>query len=278
MPMDFEERTDNFRQALKLLRNPPSYFPIELAVCHVSSLIGLQEGILVNPAMPMDEDQQVRDAATIVLVRDAEDGPRILLGQRGQHAVFMPNKYVFPGGRVDESDAQVALVDRPAPECLHRLAIRAPEGIVEPLLACAIRELWEETGLRLARKEDRTRGPVPANWRSFCAGGYRPSASGLAFLYRAITPPGRTRRFDARFLVGLIDRISLAGDPDDFGDASDELRHLHWVPLSEAQRLDLPSITRLVLATLEDFLAGNSLPDAVPFRYTENGRHMIEHI
>jgi len=53
--------------------------------------------LVANPATP-------RDAATLILYRLTSDGPRILMGCRSEGHDFMPNKYVFPGGRVDEED------------------------------------------------------------------------------------------------------------------------------------------------------------------------------
>jgi 8-oxo-dGTP pyrophosphatase MutT (NUDIX family) len=81
-------------------------------------------------------------------------------------------------------------------------------------------------------------------------------------LFRAITPPGRPRRFDARFF--LVPASEVFGDSDDFSAASDELSHLHWVALAEAQRLDLPFITEVVLAEVARYLRDGAEP-GIPF-------------
>lgn len=201
----------------------------------------------------------VRDAATILLVRDAGGAPAVLMGQRGKSAAFMPDKFVFPGGAVDKTDGLVPLA-APLPEPCHSRAGATGSGATA-LAAAAIRELWEETGLILG-----TRAPwedAPRDWRDFAATGHRPDASGLRFVFRAITPPGRPRRFDARFFLG--DAARIAGDPDDFSRASDELRHLQWVPLAEARRFDLPFITEVVLAEIAARLPDLEPPGSVPF-------------
>lgn len=187
-------------------------------------------------------DVPIRDAATIILVRQTKGARHVLMGQRGAKAAFMPSKFVFPGGAVDASDAEVAL--HAASPCDARLREESPD-ITHALSAAAIRELWEETGLALG-----VPGPWSAapGWEGFASRGLVPDASQLRFVFRAITPPGRPRRFDARFFLAPVEAIH--GDPDDFSAASDELSHLQWVPLAEARSLDLPFITEVVLAEL----------------------------
>jgi hypothetical protein len=48
-----------------------------------------------------------RDAATLILVRMKGRTPEVLMGCRAAKSAFMPNRYVFPGGRVDKADAHV---------------------------------------------------------------------------------------------------------------------------------------------------------------------------
>ncbi len=204
----------------------------------------------------------LRDAATlIVLRRDLGTGPAVLMGMRGAGAAFMPSKYVFPGGALDAADAGIPLA-RPLPEAsARRLAQDAPAGIGPALAVAAIRELWEETGLMLGTPG--TWQSPPPDWESFAATGHCPSAAGLQFVFRAITPPGRPRRFDARFF--LLDAAELASDLDDFSRACDELSHLHWVPMAEARALNLPFITEVVLAEVQAQLAEGSPPASIPF-------------
>ena len=186
--------------------------------------------------------EMVRPAATVILWRNGSDGPQVLMGQRGEGAVFMPSKFVFPGGRVDPEDHAAARPGFLSSDCARRLMLMVPNDApaAEVLVAAALRELTEATGLNLASME-------------------HPS---LRFIFRAITPPGRTRRFDARFLLAHAD--SLGGDGNDFAAASGELQHLRWLPLPEARALDLPFITEVVLAEVAALVAGGDQP-GVPF-------------
>jgi len=203
----------------------------------------------------------IRDAATVLLIRDAGTAPRVLMGQRGAKAAFMPNKFVFPGGAVDVADAAIPL-GAPLPEICHaRLTEHAAGPSAGALAAAAIRELWEETGLVLGQPG--AWPDPPADWANFAATGARPDASGLSFVFRAITPPGRPRRFDARFF--LADAAHVQGDLDDFSRASDELSHLQWIPLAEARSFNLPFITEVVLAEITARLPDLGPPPSVPF-------------
>ena len=181
------------------------------------------------------KDIPIKDAATVLLIRGHGDARSVLMGQRGRNAVFMPGKFVFPGGGVEAGDLTAPSTARLSMDCNRRLGLEAPPDVACALPMAALRELTEETGL-----------------------GLKPDAS-LRFAFRAVTPPARPRRFDARFFV--VDAGEIAGDPDDFSRAEGELSHLQWVPLAAARDFDLPFVTRIVLAevTLTD------LPNYVPF-------------
>jgi 8-oxo-dGTP pyrophosphatase MutT (NUDIX family) len=208
--------------------------------------------------------EPIRHAATVILARNSAEGPEVLMGQRGAAAAFMPSKFVFPGGSVDPADAAVPLSRPLDPQCARRLATDAP-GAPAPaaFVATAIRELWEEAGLVLGEAGSWQR-PPPAGWEALAERGIMPSGARLSFVFRAITPPGRTRRFDARFF--LADAGAVAGDPADFSRASDELSHLHWIPVHRARELDLPFITEVVLAEVGRLVGREGPPEGgVPF-------------
>lgn len=213
----------------------------------------------------------LRDAATLILVRGTGPEARVLMGQRGANAAFMPSKYVFPGGAVDPVDDVTLGSELPAGS-VARLQQNSDRP-ANVLAAAAIRELWEETGLLLGAPS--IWPDAPQGWRSFAATGHRPAGGALTFMFRAITPEGRPRRFDARFF--MADADALISDPDDFSRAEDELSHLHWVPLKEARALDLPFITEIVLAEVEAHLSGDA-PQAVPFFHHKDGRHFVDRI
>lgn len=215
---------------------------------------------------------QIRDAATVIVTRHASD-PEVLMGMRGASAAFMPEKFVFPGGAMDSGDALVPLARPLAEADARRLAALAPEGIAPALAAAALRELWEETGQILGRP-----GPwpaPPADWAGFAAAGQVPDAGALRFVFRAVTPPGRPRRFDARFF--LANAADLAGDPDDFTAACDELSDLQWIPIREARRFNLPFITEVVLAEVARILVEGP-PESVPFFDNSGPRSVFRRI
>ncbi|RDC68036.1 NUDIX domain-containing protein [Rhodovulum sp. 12E13] len=203
----------------------------------------------------------IRDAATVILWRTGAEGPEVLMGTRGAAAAFMPNKVVFPGGAVDPADAHVPLAGLPGAACLRRLADAPRAGVAlhpEALLAAAIREVWEETGLLLGSPG--AWEPPHPDWHAFAVTGHRPDAAAFRFVFRAVTPPGRPRRFDARFF--LVPAAAVVGDADDFSRAAEELSHLHWIPLARVRAHDLPFITEVVLGEIAPLLAAGGAAQA----------------
>ena len=121
----------------------------------------------------------IRNASTVIALRDRIKDPHVLMGQRGAQAAFMPNKFVFPGGAVDAADAAVPLA-KPLPDiCAQRLREDSEGDLSHALAIAAIRELWEETGLILG-DPGTWAGDVPKDWQTYATTGHVPSGSGLA--------------------------------------------------------------------------------------------------
>jgi 8-oxo-dGTP pyrophosphatase MutT (NUDIX family) len=214
------------------------------------------------------EKTEIKNAATVILLRGSQKNPEVLMGQRGKNASFMPNKFVFPGGALDPGDSEIDFNGDIPTKCIEKLRLKADPSLAKPLIAAGIRELWEETGLILGSKLKTKMDSIPKNWKDFFALGYQPSADNIEFVFRAITPPGRTRRFDARFF--LLSSDNIKGDLDDFSKASGELSHLQWIELNSTQNLDLPFITEIVLSEVLSKLKGNR-NNGIPFYYHESG-------
>lgn len=210
-----------------------------------------------------------RDAATLVLVRNAKDVPEVLMGRRASGHVFMASKWVFPGGRIDRSDFNMASATEVRADTLARLTREMPLHRARALALTAVRETFEETGLMLARPASPLPGAGP--WREFRAFGALPDLGALTYIARAITPPGRTRRFDARFF--LADASALLHPEPTSG--SGELDEIAWLPLNEARSLDLPAITRFVLGEVTERLMTPRRP--LSFVRMVRGQHVVDH-
>ena len=108
------------------------------------------------------------------------------------------------------------------------------------------------------------------------AAGLLPAAGALDFVFRAITPDGRPRRFDARFF--LVDAAELVGDLDDFSRACDELSELQWIPLPETRSFNLPFVTEVVLGEISRAVREGGRPASVPFFDNRTARSVFSRI
>lgn len=174
---------------------------------------------------PIDYDPQtvpVRQAATVMLVRDGADGVEVAMLRRSLTASFVGGAYVFPGGAVDPQDAAPAALERV--RGIDDATASALLGMTTGGLAywiAAARESFEEAGLLVA--EDAAGRPLSLHddatverfivHRSDVHAGRRPFADVLVeedlFIPAArihpwshwVTPIGPPRRFDTRFFV-----------------------------------------------------------------------------
>jgi 8-oxo-dGTP pyrophosphatase MutT (NUDIX family) len=205
----------------------------------------------------------IRDAATIILTRRMGGVPHVLMGQRGAAAAFMPSRFVFPGGVVDPGDLGVWEGEPDDAETRFRLAVGTPPKIARALPFTALRELWEEAGISIGRPHPDAAGmPVPEVWRGFFALGLKPDVTTLRLVFRAITPVGRPRRFDARFFLADADALGIA-EAETAGDG--ELSCLDWLAIDRARTLPLPFITGIVMSELEARFREPEANHPVPF-------------
>ena len=173
------------------------------------------------------------------------------MGRRRPRAAFLPNVYVFPGGRTDRDDARAPPGVGLRPEVEEKLKRRCTGSPAMALAVAALRETFEETGLLLCGAPDQR--PIIGNapiWRAYEAAGLAPDFGRLDYIARAITPPGSNRRFNTRFFVARGDdahgRLLRDG----------ELLDLHWVRLADAARaLEIVDVTAFVLREAASHLA-----------------------
>ena len=218
------------------------------------------------------------DAATLILIDRTTSTPKVLLGKRHHGHKFMPGKFVFPGGRVESHDRTMPVASPLDPQAEKKLMQRVARPSAQKaraLALAAIRETFEETGLLLGARREPAAPPPDGPWREFAQAGFYPDLSALHFIARAITPPGRPRRFDTRFFS--VDARAVAHRVEDVVHAEAELVELTWLPIVEARELDLPTITGVILQELLDRVAagfGHDLP--VPFYRMQRGTFLRE--
>lgn len=152
----------------------------------------------------------------------------MLMGMRGAKHRFMPNRLVFPGGRVDRADLTAPFATPLSPATERALRKKSNPTLARGLAIAAARELLEETGLSL---------------------GHPPRLDGLHYLARAVTPPGSPMRFNARFL--MVEERHVTGELGGDG----ELEGLRFYGMAEALALELALPTRRVLERLKWWLA-----------------------
>jgi 8-oxo-dGTP pyrophosphatase MutT (NUDIX family) len=174
----------------------------------------------------------VRDAATVVLLRDGAAGLEAWLLTRRAELLFAAGMSVFPGGRVDAGDAQLPIAGDLS-GLAERLGCDLPTAAA--LVGAAVRETFEETGVLLtvpAADLTAERGEVEAGRRGFAellrAHSLRVDAAALRPWARWVTPAGEVRRYDTRFFVGALPDGAVAQD------VTTESSTAGWVPLATA--------------------------------------------
>ena len=203
-----------------------------------------------------------RDASTLIILDRTGPEPRVLMGRRHENHKFMPGLFVFPGGRVDRFDGSVPAASELHPvvqgKIVDTLKRRPTTRRARALALAAIRETYEEAGLLLGVQDEEGFDARHPDWKAFASHGVRPDLAPFRLIARAITPPGRNRRFDAWFFAVDADAIAHRLDAGPSG----ELQDLHWLTLQETEKLELPVITNTVLNELAKRLEDD--PDLSP--------------
>jgi 8-oxo-dGTP pyrophosphatase MutT (NUDIX family) len=217
---------------------------------------------------------QVRDAATVVLLRDHADGLQAWLLTRVRQMVFAAGMSVFPGGRVDPAD-----VDLPfEPGAEHAVATRfgCDGRQARALLGAAVRETFEETGVLLSTPVadlSGARSDVEAGRVSFGdllrAAGLTVDAAALRPWARWITPPGEVRRYDTHFFVAALPEGAEAQDLTTESSTASWLRPGDALEQAQRGERGLMPPTMATLAALAPFGSVAEVLDAAEGRSIE---------
>ncbi len=217
-----------------------------------------------------------KDAASLILVRRAEGGPRVLMGRRAPRHTFMPDVYVFPGGAVDRGDGYVTSSSELSAGVLKALVRDCTAHRARAIALAGIRETFEETGLILGSQapgarpgQNPSKKSAASGWRALLETGLMPELAPLEYIAHAVTPPGPPRRFHARFFIA--DAGNLRGELVGNG----ELLDLDWYSLEDAFTLPMAGVTRLVLKEVVLALDGAAAGDRVPLFTRRRGKRII---
>ena len=172
-------------------------------------------------------DTPPRDAATVVMLRDASNGLEVFLLKRAAASDVLGGAYVFPGGKIDASDSSlIPQLDQP----LDRLqaALGEAEATVEHAARCyvaALREAFEESGVLFAHGA--TAAQVEEASSLLRAGqGFAEVLTRLQLQLdtRSVLPWSRwvtprmasvsSKRFDTRFFVAAVPAVQTARHDD----------------------------------------------------------------
>lgn len=212
----------------------------------------------------------IRDAATVMLLRDGDAGLEVCMLQRNLNSDFVGGAYVFPGGAVDPEDGSPAA----AACCSGRTDEEASTavGVDRGGLAfwvAAVREAFEEAGILLAHHPDGTtvsftddevarrfdvhRLAVDGGERRLVEvceeEGLRIEAGGIHYFSRWVTPLGAPRRYDTRFFVAAAPPEQVAAHDDR------EVIGTHWLnPADALRRHDAGEIV-LIFPTVRSLVA-----------------------
>ncbi|WP_228714024.1 MULTISPECIES: NUDIX domain-containing protein [Prauserella] len=177
-----------------------------------------KQSVLSLPAEPPERPAAAKDAATVLLLRDAGDGVEVFLQRRVTAMAFAGGMTVFPGGGVDQRDADASVSWAGPPPARWAEWFGCSESVARALVCAAVRETFEESGVLLAGSESSTvtdtsqyaaaREQLVSRELSlagFLAGeGLTLRADLLRPWANWVTPEQEPRRYDARFFLAAL--------------------------------------------------------------------------
>jgi 8-oxo-dGTP pyrophosphatase MutT (NUDIX family) len=190
-----------------------------------------------------------RDAGSLIVWREGPEGAEVLMGRRSRKAAFVPDFFVFPGGRLDPADGAVRPATPLDSGAVTRMGVRGDAALAEALALAAVRETFEETGLLLAEIGDVGEVSHP-EWAQWKARDLAPGLHRLRYFGRAITSPSSPIRFHARFFVARAGELQgeIAG--------SGELSELAYYPATEVlANMPVVDVTEFMLNRIIAFAA-----------------------
>jgi 8-oxo-dGTP pyrophosphatase MutT (NUDIX family) len=208
------------------------------------------------------------DAATLIIIDRNGTEPRVLMGKRHPNHKFMPDKFVFPGGRMESQDARIPVESELRADVVAALLSRTPRATVQRarrLALAAIRETFEETGFVIGLPCQPRKAVPEGTWREFTGTGHLPDLQAIHFLARAITPPKRPKRFDTRFFV--VDASAIRHNVGTRVGPEAELTELAWLTLRDTADLPLPAITRVILTDLDEQIRAGTIGHRHPIPF-----------
>ena len=211
-----------------------------------------------------------KPAATVVLMRDHDGELQVLLLKRHRASGFVPGAYVFPGGRIDEADADARLIEN--------CAIPERGAVPAHYWFGAVREVFEETGVLLARTASGAWAPdalfseTIEAWREKLmnnaaslieivdAEELKVVLDDVVYFSHWITPEAEPRRYDTRFFAAAL--------PDGRQIRADEREMVDALWISPAEALERFSANRLPMVfptvrTLQELSKFASVQDAL---------------
>jgi|TARA_B110000196_G_C20928055_1_gene558604 8-oxo-dGTP pyrophosphatase MutT (NUDIX family) len=220
----------------------------------------------------MDADVIPRESASLIVIRKNSNSIEILMGKRNSFHKFMPNKIVFPGGKLDEIDVKVSNQVKKLPEFKKLLSsdIQLRNHLAHYF--CALREAYEETGVIIGcdnysfLNDDNNKLRKLSDY---------PRVGNIKLIARAITPPHSRIRFDNRFFLVNSKYITKYSRVN-----SNELLDIDWYNLDKAINLDIPPITKRILKLLKINIRiseeRNYRNISIPLYYTSKNKKKVK--